>query len=125
MTHPYFTNLKYYQIGRDRIKELSIDKNEEFLILCKKSDFRENNRQFLIKILHAINKSIADCHIILIEEYEALDAASLLIQYQPKVLISFEINLNKNGLNIEQKLYKPIHLLNTLIIISESLDKLQ
>lgn len=102
-----------------------IDFSKESLVLCRKKDLNEDNHDLLVKILSAVNLTLEITNIVAMEDSDILDVSTLIRKIKPKSLLSFEINLNTNGLNLDQKLYKPTHLVGTSIIISESLSTLQ
>jgi tRNA uridine 5-carbamoylmethylation protein Kti12 len=102
-----------------------LDSTKEALVFCRKKDLNQENHELLIKILGAVNHNLENTNIVALEDSSILDISALMQIIKPKSLLSFEINLNTNGLNLDQKLYKVMHLLDTSIIISESLSTLQ
>lgn len=103
----------------------NLDKDKKVMVLCKKKDLNGPNHELLLKILQAIGHTPESTQIIGVDDHEKINVTLLLSNVQPETLLSFEINLNKNGLNLEQKLYRLIKLMDTTIIISEALSTLQ
>ncbi len=126
MTNHFYNFKKYALIEDESIPIPSgIDSSKEVMVLCKKTDLTGPNRELLEKILNAIGQNMTSTQIVGVNDDEKINVSQLLHIGSPNTLLSFEINLNKNGLNLKQKLYKLIKLLDTTIIISESLSQLQ
>ena len=120
-----FYDFERYNLIEDQTQPLHFTTQKKALVICLENDINEANTQLLDKILSAINLSIQDVEIIIQPTGSILNITQLLRDCEPNVMLSFHVNLNKNGLNIEQKLYQPIILMNTSIIISQALSHLQ
>lgn len=122
-----FHNFPIYKLISDQSSSVlsSAHSEKEVCVLCKPADLTTENKALLEKILSAIGHDLEGTNIISMEKTKFSDVTSILSYLRPKFLLSFEINLNTFGLNIDQKLYKALHLENTTIIISESLSTLQ
>ena len=127
MIQSNFFNFPRYELVEDQSISIPTDlkNNKSVMVLCKKKDLNGPNNELLLKMLGAIGHTSESTQIIGIDDAEKINVTQLLTIAQPDTLLSFEINLNKNGLNLEQKLYKLINLVSTTIIISESLSTLQ
>lgn len=122
-----FSDYTRYDLIEDKAKELpnSTYEQKAVMVLCKHKDLTGPNRDLLNKILGAIGQDESNTNIIGVDDHELIDVTDLLRRVPPETLLSFEINLNKNGLNLEQKLYRRIPLMSTTVIISEALETLQ
>lgn len=98
--------------------------NASTVVLCKSQDLTETNKELLSKILQAVGETIASVDIISINKNGVNHLNSILKSDHLKVLLSFEVNLNNNGLNLHQRLYHIINMSGLSILISESLTKL-
>ena len=123
---PFYSYHKYDIIesnaaGLNYIRQV---KGATTIVLCKSQDLTASNEKLLANILKAVGETMDTVNVISIDNNGLHHINKLIKNPLLKVLLSFEVNLNSNGLNIHQRLYHIIQLSKLSILISESLSKL-
>ncbi len=94
----------------------------QILVLCLEEDLTDDNKVLLSKILGAIGETMDSATIMSVNN--RMNLTEIINRNKPSTLLSFRVNLNKNGLNLHQRLYEIIVIDRMSIIISESLSDL-
>jgi DNA polymerase III psi subunit len=94
------------------------------IVLCKSHDLTEENKTLLAKILKAVGETLETVQFVSVDQNGQHHLNQIIVDGHTRVLLSFEVNLNNNGLNIHQRLYHIIMIGELSILISESLTTL-
>ena len=119
--YPRYNIVDSVESGFDYINQID---NTSTIVLCRSEDLTESNKELLSKILQAVGETINSVDIISINKNGQNHLNSILNNHSLRVLLSFEVNLNSNGLNLHQRLYHIIRMSELSLLISESLTKL-
>lgn len=95
------------------------------IVLCKSHDLTEENKALLTKILSAVGETLESVQFVSVDQNGQRHLNQVIQQGHTRVLLSFEVNLNNNGLNIHQRLYYITKIGDLSILISEALSTLQ
>ena len=127
MTFGHFDSYPRYKIIEPSISvEISVDRATQptTIVLCKSHDLTDDNKVLLSKILSAVGETLDSVQFVSVDQNGQAHLNQVIQQGHTKVLLSFEVNLNNNGLNIHQRLYHIAMIGELSILISESLSTL-
>lgn len=127
MTFGHFDTYPRYQIIENQnSNETSVDLSNHptTIVLCKSHDLTEENKELLVKILKAVGETIETVDMVSVDQNGQHHLNEIIKESHTRVLLSFEVNLNNNGLNIHQRLYHIIKISDLSILISEALSTL-
>jgi len=124
MTFGHFDSYPRYKIIEpSKSEETSVDPITQptTVVLCKSHDLTDDNKVLLSKILSAVGETLDSVQFVSVDQNGLAHLNQVILQGHTRVLLSFEVNLNNNGLNIHQRLYHITMIGELSILISESL----
>jgi len=127
MTFGHFDSYPRYKIIEpSKSEETSVDPITQptTVVLCKSHDLTDDNKVLLSKILSAVGETLDSVQFVSVDQNGLAHLNQVIRQGHTRVLLSFEVNLNNNGLNIHQRLYHITMIGELSILISESLSTL-
>ncbi len=127
MTYAHFDSYPRYKIiESDKTASGIVDSTPRptTIVLCKSHDLSEDNKVLLSKILSAVGETLESVQFVSVDHNGQNHLNQVIQQGHTKVLLSFEVNLNNNGLNIHQRLYHITTIGEMSVLISESLSTL-
>lgn len=99
---------------------------KKLLVVVKRSDFSEENKAFLSKVLSAVKFDInSDCRVLILPEKGDYGIGNLLNTEQCTSILLFGINPKHIGLSIETFLYAPFKIASFSFLLGQSLEKIK
>lgn len=127
MTLGHFDSYPRYKIIEDHSKSMDstdLSNQPTTIVLCKSHDLTDENKLLLEKILQAVGETLDSVQFVSVDQNGQRHLNQIIVEGHTKVLLSFEVNLNNNGLNIHQRLYHITMIGDLSLLISESLTAL-